>query len=179
MQPDSSSEGGTRNPVSGPESRYGADVASSAAPQNSARDRVVDSAAGRYTHRTPVFGLSRQEPADLSCLSRTSPLDTRSCPLYGRGPRPSVLGLDAGRAATHRKLDASINIRRRHAVESLSRAISKLTRRCLRRTLMRASVNCSKRVVESRPTGLVGALAGQAANNWLKCHCGRKKMGQL
>jgi hypothetical protein len=35
----------------------------------------------RYTHHTRVFGLPREGPADLSCLPRTSPLETRSCPL--------------------------------------------------------------------------------------------------
>ena len=32
--------------------------------------------------RAPVCGLSREELADLSCLPRTSPLETRACPLY-------------------------------------------------------------------------------------------------
>jgi hypothetical protein len=35
----------------------------------------------RYTHHTRVFGLPREGPADLSCLPRTPPLETRSCPL--------------------------------------------------------------------------------------------------
>jgi hypothetical protein len=41
-------------------------------------------ALGRYTHHAPVLGSSREDPADLSCLPRSSSLETLSCPLYLR-----------------------------------------------------------------------------------------------